>query len=137
MKVVIDTNVLLATINRKNFEFFIYQSFALKKFDWVVSTEILLEYAEKIAEFYSVEMADYIIRAICSANNTIFAEPHFRWNLIKNDFDDNKFADLAISQNAYCLVTYDRHFDIFKEISFPTLNIVTPQKFKVIIDDLN
>ncbi len=51
MKVVIDTNVLIATINRKNFEFFIYTAFANKQFEWVVSTEILLEYAEKIADF--------------------------------------------------------------------------------------
>lgn len=130
MKVVVDTNVLIATINRKNFEFFIYTSFANKKFEWVVSTEILLEYAEKIADFYSLETADFIIRAICSANNTIFAEPHFRWNLIIEDPDDNKFADLAISQNADFLITYDSHFHIFDSIDFPTLKVISPKAFE-------
>jgi uncharacterized protein len=134
MKVVIDTNVLLATFNRKNFGFFIYQAFAQKKFDWVVSTEILMEYAEKIAEFYSIETANFIIRAICTSENTIFAEPSFKWHLIEEDPDDNKFADLALSQNAYCLVTYDRHFDIFNTINFPKLSVVTPKKFKILID---
>ncbi len=46
-KVVIDTNVLRASINHKNVEFFIYEAFRDKKFDWVVSTEILNEYEEK------------------------------------------------------------------------------------------
>ncbi|MCU0324819.1 MAG: putative toxin-antitoxin system toxin component, PIN family [Spirosomaceae bacterium] len=134
MRVVIDTNVLIATINRKNPEFFIYQAFAKKTFEWVVSTEILMEYAEKITEYYSSSTADFILRAICIANNTIFAEPHFRWNLINEDPDDNKFADLAISVNAFCLITYDKHFDILSDIEFPTLKVVTPTEFKKIID---
>lgn len=130
MKVVIDTNVLIATINRKNFEFFIYTAFANKQFEWVVSTEILLEYAEKIADFYSLETADFVIRSICSANNTIFAEPHFRWNLIIEDPDDDKFADLAISQNVDFLITYDSHFNIFDTIDFPKLKVISPKAFE-------
>ena len=117
MRVVIDTNVLRTTINRKNFEFFIYESFASKQFDWVVSTDILNEYAEKLCEFYSESTADYVLDVLCNANNTIFSEPYYYWNLIKEDSDDNKFADLAISVNAHCLVTYDRHFDILKHLN--------------------
>ena len=51
--VVIDTNVLIATINRRTSEFFIYEAFDARQFDWVVSTEILNEYAEKLTQFYS------------------------------------------------------------------------------------
>ncbi|GAB2597042.1 hypothetical protein GCM10027190_51410 [Spirosoma areae] len=46
--VVIDTNVLIATVNRRNEEFFIYKAFEAKQFDWILSTEILGEYAEKL-----------------------------------------------------------------------------------------
>lgn len=134
MRVVVDTNVLIATINRKNPEFFIYQAFANEAFEWVVSTEVLIEYAEKITEFYSSSTADFILRAICIANNTIFTEPYFQWNLIREDPDDNKFADLAISSNAYCLVTYDKHFRVFDKIKFPKLKIVTPTDFRKVID---
>ena len=130
MRVVIDTNVLRTTINRKNFEFFIYEAFATKQFNWVVSTEILEEYAEKLCEFYSESTADYVLDMLCNANNTIFAEPYYQWDLIKTDQDDNKFSDLALSVNAHCLVTFDKHFNIFKKLDFPKLNVLNPKQFK-------
>ncbi|WP_020596606.1 PIN domain-containing protein [Spirosoma panaciterrae] len=49
--VVIDTNVLIATINRRNAEFFIYEAFAAKKLAWIVSTELRDEYAENLLIF--------------------------------------------------------------------------------------
>ena len=134
MRVVIDTNVLRTTINRKNFEFFIYESFASKQFDWVVSTDILNEYAEKLDEFYSESTADYVLDVLCNASNTIFSEPYYYWNLIKEDSDDNKFSDLAISANAHCLVTYDKHFDIFKTLEFPKLKVLNPKQFKIFLE---
>ena len=126
---VIDTNVLIKTINRANFEFFIYQSFESEAFDWIVSTSILDEYEEKLSEFYSQKTAQLVLEILCTASNVIFAEPHFRWNLIKEDPDDNKFSDLAISSNATCLVTFDKHFEIFKDIAFPRLSVLNPQHF--------
>jgi uncharacterized protein len=135
MRVVIDTNVLRTTINRKNFEFFIYEAFAAKQFEWFVSTDILNEYAEKLGEFYSESTADYVLDLLCNATNTVFAEPYYFWNLIKEDPDDNKFADLAISINADCLVTYDKHFDIFKTLEFPKLKVLTPEQFKAFLEN--
>ncbi|MCF2506262.1 putative toxin-antitoxin system toxin component, PIN family [Dyadobacter sp. CY107] len=129
LSVVIDTNVLIKTINKANFEFFIYQSFELEAFNWVVSTSILDEYEEKLTEFYSQKTAQLVLEILCTANNVIFAEPHFRWNLVKDDPDDNKFSDLAISYNSKCLVTFDKHFDVFNNIEFPRLSIVNPTQF--------
>ncbi len=134
MRVVIDTNILRLTIKKGNFERFIYDAFRAEAFDWVVSTEILNEYEEKLIEFYSVQTADLILGILENAPNVIFAEPYFRWEIIKIDQDDNKFADLAISTNADCLVTNDRHFNIFKKLDFPKLNIVKPNQFKKILN---
>jgi len=117
IRAVIDTNVLIKTINRGNFEF----SFT--------TTSILDEYEEKLTEFYSAKTAHLVLEILCTADNVLFSEPHFPWNLIEEDPDDNKFADLAISSNADCLVTFDKHFDIFKEIDFPRLTIVKPAQF--------
>ncbi|WP_257669103.1 PIN domain-containing protein [Parapedobacter tibetensis] len=61
--------------------------------------------------------------------NVIFAEPYFRWGIIEEDPDDNKFADLALSATADAMVTFDKHFSVFKNLPFPTLNIVHPKKF--------
>lgn len=55
MKVVIDTNVLLATIRKQNF------AFIREEFEWTLSTEILFEYEEKLTEFYSVETAVLVL----------------------------------------------------------------------------
>lgn len=129
IRAVIDTNVLRKTINRKNFEFFIYEAFESEIFEWVVSTDILDKYEEKLIEFYSVKTANLILEILCNANNVIFAEPHFRWNIIAEDPDDNKFSDLAIATNADCVVTFDRHFNIFKKTTFPHLKILKPKQF--------
>ncbi len=81
----------MKTIKRTNSEFFIYQAFESELFDWVVSTEILNEYEEKLTDFYSSKTANLVLEILCNANNVIFAEPYFRWNLIIDDPDDNKF----------------------------------------------
>ncbi|MCF2490181.1 putative toxin-antitoxin system toxin component, PIN family [Dyadobacter sp. CY347] len=135
LSVVIDTNVLIKTIKRTNFEFFLYQSFEAEAFDWIVSTSVLDEYEEKLTEFYSQKTAQLVLEILCTASNVIFAEPHFRWNLIEDDPDDNKFSDLAISANATCLVTFDKHFEIFKNTDFPRLSILNPKQFYTLLSD--
>ena len=135
MKVVIDTNVLRLTIKKTNFERFIYNAFKNEAFDWVVSTEILAEYEEKLIEFYSTQTADLVLGILENAPNVIFAEPYFRWNIITEDPDDNKFADLAISLNVDCLVTNDKHFKIFKKIEFPKLKVLTPKQFEKFLNE--
>jgi uncharacterized protein len=134
IRAVIDTNVLRKTIKRTNPEFFIYEAFESELFEWVVSTEILNEYEEKLIEFYSVRTANLVLEILCNANNVIFAEPYFRWNIITEDPDDNKFSDLAIATGADCVVTFDKHFNIFKKIDFPKLKILKPSQFKVLLE---
>lgn len=133
IRAVIDTNVLRKTIKRTNPEFFIYEAFESDIFEWVVSTEILNEYEEKLIEFYSVRTANLVLEILCNANNVIFAEPYYRWNIITEDSDDNKFSDLAIATGADCVVTYDKHFNIFKRTPFPKLTILKPKQFKVLL----
>ncbi len=65
--------------------------------------------------------------------DVVFAEPYLRWRLIEADPDDNKFADLAISANANCLVSNDRHFRVLKNIPFPLVEVLTLEKFRVLI----
>lgn len=126
IRAVIDTNVLLKTIKRTNPEFFIYEAFESELFEWVVSTEILNEYEEKLIELYSVRTANLVLEILCNANNVVFAEPYFHWNIILDDPDDNKFSDLAIASNVDCLVTFDKHFNIFKKTHFPKLRVIKP-----------
>jgi predicted nucleic acid-binding protein len=59
--------------------------------------------------------------------------PYFKWNLISDDPDDNKFVDCAINAGADYIVTNDKHFNILKDIDFPKINIIDIDTFKKII----
>jgi putative PIN family toxin of toxin-antitoxin system len=133
VKAVIDTNCLLASIPRRNPEYWLYQAFRDKAFDWVISNEVLTEYEEKLTEFYSPQAANLVVNILLTASNVIFSEPFFRYGLIARDPDDNKFADLAIAANVDFLVTNDRHFRLLKNIPFPKVNVVTLAEFQTIL----
>ena len=130
MKVVIDTNVLVATINRNNFEFFIYEAFVQEQFEWVVSTEILIEYEEILTQMYSEKIAKYVLNILETSPAVVMAEPYYKWGIISDDPDDNKFSDLALNVNAYCLVSKDKHFKIFKKLTSLNLEWLNPMSLR-------
>jgi uncharacterized protein len=136
MKVVIDTNCLLSSIPPKSVHYWLYRAFENEVFEWIVSNEILTEYEEKISDRYSDLTAELVLSILSSAPNTTFSEPYYKWQLIEQDSDDNKFADLAISSNADYLVTNDKDFNILKELDFPKVKVVSLIEFKEIIDVL-
>lgn len=133
MKVVIDTNCVIPSIPRKNQEYWLYEAFSQLKFDWVISNEILLEYEEKLSEFYSERTASLVTNILLTAANVFQEEPFYKWNLITDDPDDNKFSDLAIAANVNYLVTNDKHFNILKNLPFPTVKVVSLEAFRLII----
>lgn len=133
MIVVIDTNCLIASVPPQSPSYWLYLAFRQKAFEWVISNEIMLEYEEQIADFYSSHTAELVLNILLTSSNVILAEPFIRWNLITDAPDDNKFADLAISANAQYLVTNDRHFQVLKQLPFPTVNVVSLEEFKTIM----
>lgn len=133
MRVVIDTNCLLASIPPKSSHYWLYQAFKDERFVWLISNEILLEYIEKLTDFYSENTATIVYSILSVAPNVNFTEPFFKWQLVNLDSDDNKFADLAIAGNADYLVSNDKHFNPLKMLSFPKINIVSMDEFKRIV----
>ena len=75
-----------------------------------------------------------ILHQLTVAPNVVFAEPAFKWDLIIEDPDDNKFADLALSTNSDYLVSNDSHFNIFKSIAFPKLVVISLSSFLKILN---
>ena len=133
MRVVIDTNCLRASIPPKSPFYQLYLDFRALKFEWWVSTEILLEYDEILSNTYSPRTAQIVLHQLAISPNVVFSEPAFRWQLVEDDVDDNKFSDLAISCNADYLVSNDTDFNVFKTIPFPQLNVVTLKEFLLLI----
>jgi putative PIN family toxin of toxin-antitoxin system len=134
LRVVIDTNCLRASIPPKSPFYKLYLDFKNQKFQWFVSTEILLEYEEILTSTYSEKTAKIVLHQLAIAPNVEFSEPAYKWNLIEKDPDDNKFSDLAISVNADFLITNDADFNIFREIEFPKLQVINLEKFLEILN---
>ena len=133
MKLVIDTNGLLSSIPNGSSKRWLYDAFINKKFVWVFSNEIMAEYEEMIAFEYSPKAADLVLTILLSSANHEKHEPAYRWQLIEEDPDDNKFVDCAISANVDFLVSDDRHITKLRKISnlFPPIAILTFDELKI------
>jgi uncharacterized protein len=129
LRVVIDTNCLRASVPPQSPFYQLYLDFKAQKFNWFVSTEILLEYDEILTQTYSKKTSELVLNLLTIAKNVSFAELTFRWQLIEKDEDDNKFADLALCINSDYLVSNDTDFDVFKTIDFPSLSVINLETF--------
>ncbi|MFD2718072.1 putative toxin-antitoxin system toxin component, PIN family [Hymenobacter monticola] len=128
-QVVIDTNCLLASLNRNSPFHRLYELFISEAFEWILSNEILTEYEEVLTQQYSAATAQRVTEILLNAPNISFQEAYYKWQLIEADPDDNKFADVAIAASADYLVTNDRHFEVLKQLEFPRVLVVSLQEF--------
>ena len=132
MKLVIDTNGLLSSIPNGSSKRWLYDAFINKKFIWVLSNEIMTEYEEMIAFEYSPKAADLVLTILLSSANHEKHEPAYRWQLVEDDPDDNKFVDCAASANVDYLVSDDHHITNLRKIPnlFPPISILTFDELK-------
>ncbi len=134
MIVVIDTNCLLASIPPRSPYYALYRGFLSEQFTWVVSNEILTEYAEKLTDKYSKKTADLVLTILTVAPNTLFQEAYFKWQLIEKDHDDDKFVDVAVAAGADYIITNDTHFAVLKGIDLPKVSVLSLQEFLALIE---
>jgi len=130
MKIVLDTNCLLVSVQEYSDYFWLWEAFCDNKFILCYTDEILNEYQEIISRYYSVEFAKLVIDAIINAPNIEQIKVYYKWLLILADPDDNKFVDSAISANADYIVSNDRHFNVLNDIDFPKINVIDIDNFK-------
>ncbi len=74
-------------------------------------------------------IANNVVELLLSLDNVTKIEVFFRWGLIENDYDDNKFVDCAISSGADYIVTNDKHFNVLKGIEFPKVRTISVDDF--------
>lgn len=123
-RLVLDTNSLLMCISRRSQYHDLWLSFLDGRNELCVTTEILNEYAEILAQRTSAKFSESALGVITNNPSTIFVTAYYHFNLIVADPDDNKFVDCAVASNAKYVVTEDSHFNILKEIDFPKVEIV-------------
>lgn len=134
LRVVLDTNVILKTVSRRSVFKFILDKLFAGEFELYVTTEILLEYEEKISQIFDKEVAEIILGALTLSAYVKKQEVNFKFLLIANDDDDNKFVDCAFAANAHYLVTNDKDFNVLKEVDFPKINVVKIEEFINLIE---
>jgi uncharacterized protein len=133
MKILIDTNILLAIVPKRSKVRWLYDALREQRFTLVITTEILDEYAEKLEWFYSSNFADLVLEEILNLSNIEQTQVYYNWHIIEEDPDDNKFVDAAISSGADYIITHDKHFKILDLIDFPVVKYGSLEAFEKIL----
>jgi putative PIN family toxin of toxin-antitoxin system len=135
IKAVIDTNGLLSSIPKNGSLRWLYDAFIREEFVWIFSNEIISEYAEIINRMFDAQAMEIVFSILLTSVNTQRYEPSYKWQLVSDDPDDDKFVDCAIGANVDYLVTNDKHIRNLLKIPdlFPPVPIVTFEEFKEIL----
>ncbi len=135
MTIVLDTNCLLQIIPRFAKHRWLFDMVKNGELEVAVTTEILAEYEEQLSNFYTPAVADGVMRQLDILENVLHIQVYYKWNLIAEDPDDNKFSDCAVASAADYLVTYDRHFKVLSATGFPPIACLTIEELKVVLED--
>ncbi|MCC8118772.1 MAG: putative toxin-antitoxin system toxin component, PIN family [Bacteroidales bacterium] len=133
-RIVLDTNSLIMAISSRNAYHEVWTAFLEGKYLLCISNEIIEEYGEVISRNINPLLGAAIAYTILASPNIIKADPHFHFNLITADPDDNKFVDCAIASMARLIVTEDHHFNVLKDIPFPKVDVVNIDEFLKILN---
>lgn len=129
LRVVIDTNVLIAMIGLSSPYRPIFDSIIDGELTMCVTTEILYEYQEILARKNGADVADNMIQFFSIHPFVEKVEPFYRFKVIEQDPDDDKFIDCAVAASADCIVSNDRHFAHPRLMDFPKVRVLTAEKF--------
>jgi uncharacterized protein len=133
LRIVLDTNILIRAVSSRSRTSVAFDALLNGKYTLCVTTDILLEYEEKLTQIYDQEVAELTIGTLMLLPNVQRTEIYFDMRLIVHDADDDKFVNCAFASNAHYLVSEDRHFKILKNVGFPKIQVIGFQDFKHIL----
>ena len=114
MIVCIDTNVLLQAAKEGHPFSVIIAAWFRRRFLWAVSNEVLTEYEEVITQRSGPQRWLQLSRVfdLAEARGDLLTntQPSFKFHVVADDPDDNKFTDCAITAGADFVITEDKHF---------------------------
>lgn len=129
MKIVLDTNILISALGWKGGnEYKILKKCFNKELELLFSSEILEEFIKvaKRPKFeFSLEEIDEFISSLLEISK--FLVPDKKFDIIKDDPEDNKFLDAAVAGKANFIISGDKHLLQLKE--FRGIKILTPREF--------
>ena len=128
-QIVLDTNCLVQMISLHSPYRPVWQAFRDGRYTLCVSNDILTEYNEILERVANAAVAHNIVNAIARSPYTRMIDPQYRFGLIEQDPDDNKFVDCAIIAGADYIVSEDAHFRILADIPFPSVTVIRLDEF--------
>lgn len=128
-RIVLDTNCLISSLSKRGQYYLVWKGLQTGKYVLCVSTDILEEYAEIIAQKMSVQVAMNVIHLLLESEFVELINPYFGLQLIEEDHDDDKFVDCAFAANATFIVSDDKHYNVLKDISFPKILVLKLKEF--------
>ncbi len=134
LKIVLDTNAIISALGRKSPYKIVIDKLLDDKYDLFVTTEILLEYEEKIAQLHNPAVAETFLEVLSILPNVHQSTVYYHFLLITRDEDDDKFADCAIAQGVHYLVTDDKHFKVLIKLGFPKVNLLKIKEFQEMLE---
>ena len=133
MRIVLNTNVLLAALPKASRFRFIISALITGKIELVISTAILLEYQEILSRKTNEVIANNFLEFLTKLPNAIRVDTPFTWGIIEVDPDDNKFVDAGLIAGADFIITYDNHFEVVKSFPFPTIGVLNPDELLALL----
>jgi uncharacterized protein len=132
MKVVLDTNIFISGIFWSGDSEKIIYAWGNEEFEIITSSEIIREIVETLMDF-KIQLPINILLLWISilSMKSLIVEPQEKINIVKDDPDDDKFIEAAISGKADYIITQDKHLLKIKE--FREIKILTPRDFLGII----
>lgn len=125
MRVILHSNILLASLPKSSKYRIIFDKFLENKYNLIISNEVISKYFEVISRFTNEVVASNVSELLINRLNVEKFDIYYNWSLIVDDYDDNKFVDLAIVSNSDYIVTNDKHFNVLAKIEFPRVNVIS------------
>jgi putative PIN family toxin of toxin-antitoxin system len=133
MRVILDSNILLVILPKASKYRLIFDRFLSNNLTLIISNEVLTEYHEIITRYTNDTIASNVLELLLIRPNVDRYEIYYNWGLIADDYDDNKFVDLAVASNSDFIVTNDKHFNVLSNVDFPDVKIINLDDFLELI----
>lgn len=139
MRAVIDTNVLISGfISRESYPAKLVDGWVEKRFEPVVSEEIIKEYREVFARdrfsaLGSVEERLKLLGTLLSFEHVVLVNPQERICMVKDDPRDDIFLECAAAGECEFIISGDQH--LLKLKQYKNIKVITAKEFIELLKD--
>jgi len=127
MKAVLDTNIFISGIFWEGASEKVLYAWADDKFKLAISSEIIAEIVKTLMNFkIPLSFNDILLWLSILLWKAELVEPEEKLDIVKDDPEDNKFIEAAITGKADLIISQDKHLLSLKE--YEEIKIISPEE---------